>query len=284
MEIVESVEEVRRHVRKARASEKRIGLVPTMGALHEGHLSLMRAGRDETEYLAVSVFVNPTQFNEAADLAKYPRQLEADAELAEEIGANLIFAPPAEVMYPEGFNTFIDQDRLTKPWEGEHRPGHFRGVLTVVTKLLNIVLPDAAYFGQKDFQQAAVIRAMVADLNMPVTIRVLPTVREPDGLAMSSRNERLSKTDWQQALCLCEALRHARSRAEAGEASAETLVEEMTEIIRQRDRTRVDYVAIVDPNTLDAKQEVAPGDVALLAVRVGETRLIDNMILLEGRS
>lgn len=281
METVGAIREVRTKVHAARAAGKRIGFVPTMGALHEGHLSLLRAGRKETGFLVLSVFVNPTQFGPKEDLAKYPRQLQADSRMAQETGVDLLFAPADEEMYPKGWCTFVDQERLTRRWEGECRPGHFRGVLTVVAKLFGIVAPDVAYFGQKDFQQAAVIRAMTADLNMPIEVKVLPTVREPDGLAMSSRNAYLNARERQQALCLSQALSHARAMAEAGRRDAAEIVEAMKGIIGRNDLARIDYVTIADPRTLEPRRQVEPGDVALLAVRVGSTRLIDNMILLE---
>ncbi|MEW6358218.1 MAG: pantoate--beta-alanine ligase [Planctomycetota bacterium] len=281
MKIVRTIEETRRKVRAARAKGKSVGLVPTMGALHEGHLSLMRAGRGETDLLVVSIFVNPTQFNDPKDLAAYPRTLDADAKMAQQVGVDLVFAPSDAEMYPQGAVTFVDQHRLTERWEGEHRPGHFRGVLTVVAKLFHIVEPDIAYFGQKDFQQATIIRAMVADLNMPIEVKVLPTVREPDGLAMSSRNVRLNTEERKQALCLFQALSLGSEMAQSGERDAGKIVAKMKNLITENPLARIDYVTIADPKTLEERRQVRPGDVALVAVRIGKTRLIDNMILLE---
>ncbi|NOZ23477.1 MAG: pantoate--beta-alanine ligase [Planctomycetes bacterium] len=283
METVRTIEETRREVRAAKADGKSVGFVPTMGALHEGHLSLMRAGRQETDFLVISVFVNPKQFNDPKDLKAYPRELKADAEKANGVGVDLIFAPSDAEMYPKGAVTFVDQHRLTERWEGAHRPGHFRGVLTVVAKLFNIIEPDIAYFGRKDFQQAAIIKTMAADLNMSVEIKVLPTVREPDGLAMSSRNVHLSEDERKQALCLFRALSRGREMVEAGERDTGKIVTEMKQFIDGNPLARIDYVAIADPDRLEKREQVEPGDVALVAVRIGKTRLIDNMILLKER-
>ena len=280
MKIVHGIEEVRKAVRDARAKGRTIGLVPTMGALHEGHLSLMRAARKETGFVVASIFVNPTQFGPSEDFNRYPRTLDADAKLSEAAGVDLIFAPEPRAMYPEGFATYVVQNDLTEGLCGPHRPGHFRGVTTVVAKLFNIVQPDAAYFGQKDYQQAAVIRRMVRDLDMPIEVRVMPIVREADGLAMSSRNRYLSPADRQRALCLSRALKEARRLADGGERAAPALLDAMNRIVRPA-VDKVDYISIVHPETLREVDDISRGAVAAMAVWIGKTRLIDNMVLKE---
>jgi pantoate--beta-alanine ligase len=267
-------------VRKVRAWHRdglTVGLVPTMGALHEGHLSLVRTSVAECDRTVVSIYVNPTQFAEGDDLASYPRRLERDCALLGEAGAVLVFGPTDEVMYPPGFCTHICQEGLTERLCGAFRPGHFRGVLSIVLKLLHIVPADRAYFGRKDFQQSVLIRRMVADLNIAVDVRVLPTVREADGLAMSSRNEYLSPGQRRQAVCLYEALTTAREMFSAGESRPGRLIAKMKEVIGRYPDARPQYVEIVAPDSLRAVGEVAEEAVAALAVFVGEVRLIDNM-------
>ena len=254
-----------------------VGLVPTMGALHEGHLSLVRASVAECDRTVVSIFVNPAQFGPGEDLARYPRRLESDCRLLESAGTDLVFAPTDAAMYPPGFCTYVVQERLIDRLCGAFRPGHFRGVLSVVAKLLNIVPADRAYFGRKDFQQCVVIRRMVEDLNLPVRVRVMPTVRERDGLAMSSRNEHLAPAQREQAVCLYRALTAARQLFQAGERSAQRLIEEMRRVIAACPLARVQYIEIVVPDTLDPVDRVSEGSVAALAVYVGEVRLIDNL-------
>ena len=254
-----------------------VGLVPTMGALHEGHLSLARACVAECDHTVVSIFVNPTQFPPGEDLDRYPRRLQDDCRVLTEVGADLVFAPATETMYPPGACTYVSQDKLMDRLCGAFRPGHFRGVLTIVAKLFNIIPAHRAYFGRKDFQQTVVIRRMVADLDMPIAVRVLPTVREKDGLAMSSRNEYLSADQRRQAVCLYEALDEARQRFRAGETSPQRLIDGMSDVIARRPDARAQYVEIVDPQTLDAAGDVTEDSVGALAVHVGETRLIDNM-------
>ena len=278
MNIAHHIQEVRNAVQNARLKGKTVGFVPTMGALHEGHLSLMRAARKETGFVVASIFVNPTQFGPNEDFNRYPRVLDADANLCESAGVDLIFAPGPRKMYPDGFATYVVQSDLTEGLCGPHRPGHFRGVTTVVTKLFNIVQPDIAYFGQKDYQQAAVIRRMVRDLDMPIEIRVMPTVREADGLAMSSRNRYLSATERERALCLSRALKEAKRLADAGERSTAVLLDAMNRIVRPA-ADKVDYISIVHPETLREVSDVSKGAVAALAVWIGKTRLIDNMVL-----
>jgi len=256
-----------------------IGLVPTMGALHEGHLSLMAAARSQCEIVVVSLFVNPSQFDEGADLDRYPRRETNDARLAERAGADLLFAPSVEEVYPDDFSTSVEVLGLTDRLEGASRgASHFRGVTTVVTKLLNMVAPDVAYFGQKDAQQVAVIKRMVADLNMRVGIEVCNTVRERDGLAMSSRNSRLSPDQRARAGALFQALERAADVAYAGEHSAERLVRTARETLATRE-IEPEYLELVDPLTFEPVQSLSATALLLVAARVGETRLIDNFVL-----
>lgn len=270
-------DETRSIVRAWQAEGLSDGLVPTMGALHEGHLSLVRASAAECDRTVVSIYVNPTQFGPGEDLEQYPRRPDEDCRLAEERGVDLLFCPTDEVMYPDGYATYVVQEGLTDVLEGKFRPAHFCGVLTVVCKLFNIVPAGRAYFGQKDFQQTVVIRRMVRDLNLPVTVRVLPTVREPDGLAMSSRNAYLNDEERRQALCLHRALAEAQRLYREGVAEAATVRAAMKGIIAEAPLARPDYVEIVDRETLAPVAEVTDCAVAVLAVRIGETRLIDSM-------
>ena len=267
-------------VREARPALGRLGLVPTMGFLHEGHLSLVRRARAECEAVAASIFVNPTQFGPNEDLARYPRDEARDLALLEQESVSLVFAPdPAEV-YPPGFGVSIEPGPVAARLEGEIRPGHFAGVATVVAKLFNIVQPAAAYFGQKDAQQAAVIRTLVRDLNIPVELVIAPTVREPDGLAMSSRISYLAPAERAAALVLFKALTAARTRFEAGERDAGTLRDAMRAVIAGEPLAKADYISVADPETLNELGRVgAKGALASLAVRIGTTRLIDNMAL-----
>jgi pantoate--beta-alanine ligase len=279
MAIVRTAREVRDAVRAQRADGKTIGFVPTMGALHEGHLSLLRRARADCGYVVISVFVNPTQFNDPADLAAYPRNELADAAMARDVGVDLFFAPAASAMYPPGFVTTVVVDQLSEPLEGVIRgAAHFRGVATVVTKLFNIVAPDVAYFGQKDAQQALVIRQMVRDLDQPVRIEVCPTVREADGLAMSSRNVRLGPGDRVRAL----ALRRALDAAEGAIARGERGVAAVTQAGREAMRTHgvdPEYFAVVSAETLQPLDEVNGNVLIAVAARVGPVRLIDNAIV-----
>ena len=268
-------------VAAAGAHEKgSLGLVPTMGALHEGHLSLVRQAAADNHKVAVSIFVNPTQFGEGEDLARYPRTPEADAELLAAAGADMVFMLSAEEMYPAGFATRVTQDEaLTTVYEGAARPGHFDGVLTVVAKLFGIVGPCRAYFGRKDYQQTVVVRRMVADLNLPVNVIVCETVRDADGLALSSRNAYLDDGQRAQGLALVAALTEAETRFEAGERDGAALAAAMRNILLDRIGAEPDYAAVVDPDTLAPRGPVQAGDVALLASPVGPTRLIDNHVL-----
>ena len=276
---VATVAELRERLRAARHASRKIGLVPTMGALHEGHLSLVRAAKAECDYAVVSIFVNPSQFGPNEDLAKYPRTLDADLALLAGCRADLVFAPTDDEVYRAGHATWVEVGSVAGPLEGVLRPGHFRGVATVVLKLLNMVQPDAAYFGQKDYQQALVVRRMAADLDVPVAIRVCPIVREPDGLAMSSRNRYLSAAGRQRALVLWKSLQLANRLVEEGQRDARAIAARMRELIETAEDARIDYVALVDPDTLQPVETIAGRTLAALAVKIESTRLIDNCLL-----
>ena len=256
-----------------------VGFVPTMGFLHKGHLSLVKRACEESASVVVSIFVNPTQFAPTDDLDAYPRDLERDAALLQEAGANLLWMPTPEVMYPPDFQTWVDVEKVTQPLEGEKRPGHFRGVTTVVTKLFNAVQPQKAFFGQKDAQQATVIRQMVRDLNMPVEIVTQPIVRERDGLAMSSRNTYLDSTERQAALVLSKSLAAAESTYEAGERDAQSIRKIMEDIINAEPLARLEYVSCADFKTLDELDFLNERALLSMAVYIGTTRLIDNRVL-----
>ena len=279
MRTVRTVADLRAALRDARRAERTIGLVPTMGALHSGHLSLVRAARAENDVVVVSLFVNPTQFNEAADLDAYPRDEARDTEAAAAAGADLLFAPSADEVYPPGFATTVRIAGLTEHLEGEHRGvAHFEGVATVVCKLLNMAQPDVAYFGQKDAQQAAVIRRLVRDLDIPVRIAVQPTVREPDGLALSSRNVHLKGADRERALALRRALDAAAETVAAGERDPHA-VERAGRAAMARLGVEAEYVALVRPDDLRPVERIDGDVLVAVAARVGPTRLIDNTIL-----
>jgi pantoate--beta-alanine ligase len=279
MRLITSIAEMQIYGRQTRAAGKSLGLVPTMGALHEGHLSLVRQARRQCDVVVVSIFVNPTQFGPAEDISRYPRNLDQDLETLRPYRVEAVFAPTAGEMYPEGFETFIAPGETAAPLDGASRPGHFRGVATVVLKLLNIVRPDIAYFGQKDFQQALTIRRLVEDLNVETRLVICPIVREADGLAWSSRNAYLSGEDRQAATVLSRSLRRAEQMAQGGETEAAVLLEEMRRVFDAEPRAQLDYAAIVDPVKLQPVERVASGCVALVAARVGPARLIDNLIL-----
>jgi pantoate--beta-alanine ligase len=274
-----AIQEVRDYVRAARQADRRVGFVPTMGALHEGHRSLIRTARAACDDVVVSIFVNPTQFGPGEDFDRYPRPLEADLVACEEERVNGVFCPSVQEMYPPDSVTAVTVSRLTDGLCGAHRPGHFAGVSTVVAKLFNIVQPDAAFFGQKDAQQAAVIRRMVRDLCWPIEIVVCPTVREADGLAMSSRNVYLSPAERVQARSLSAALDWAREQVRAGQRDARELVREMRRRIEAAGPCSIDYIEIVDADELTPEAVVEGRCLAALAVRIGKTRLIDNVVL-----
>jgi pantoate--beta-alanine ligase len=256
-----------------------VGLVPTMGFLHEGHISLVQRARSECASVVVSIFVNPTQFGPSEDLEKYPRDLPRDLALLEAAGTDLVWMPTPEIMYPSGYQTWVEVAGLTKGLEGEARPGHFRGVTTIVAKLFNAVGPDRAYFGQKDAQQAAVVRRMARDLNFPLDVIVCPTVREADGLAMSSRNTYLNPEERQAATVLFRALSAAKTAHDSGERQAERLRRIMRDMINAEPLARLQYVSCADYDTLEELQQVTGKTLLSMAVYIGKTRLIDNFVL-----
>jgi pantoate--beta-alanine ligase len=278
MKTLRTVAELRATLAPARGAQRSIGLVPTMGALHEGHLSLIRRAREQCELVVVSLFVNPAQFNQATDLERYPRQEQQDAIMASTAGADVLFAPSPDEVYPAGFATAVEVFGLTAPLEGAARGAeHFRGVTTVVAKLLNMVAPDVAYFGQKDAQQVLVIRRMARDLNLPARIEVCPTVREPDGLAMSSRNALLSAGEREQARALPAALQAANELFASGERSPRALLDAAHAVL-ERFGVSVEYLALVDADTLEPVERLQRPALLALAAHVGATRLIDNAI------
>ena len=279
MEVIREIKAMREFVARARGQGKRIGLVPTMGYLHEGHLSLVRIALSKSDVVVMSIFVNPLQFGVGEDYEEYPRDLSRDIPLAEEAGVAALFVPTAAEMYPKGYATFVEVEGLTAGLCGRSRPGHFRGVTTVVTKLFNIVQPDIAVFGQKDAQQAAVIKQMVRDLNMPLEILTGPIVREADGLAMSSRNVYLSPQEREQALVLSRSLQWAEEKVRQGERNAASLRDAIKEKISAMPLADVDYVEIVDADSLKPVEIVQGRVLIALAVRFGRTRLIDNCIV-----
>ncbi|MDW7709056.1 MAG: pantoate--beta-alanine ligase [Deferrisomatales bacterium] len=278
MVTVQRGDEVRGVSRAARAGGARVALVPTMGCLHEGHLELVRAAKGLAGLTVVSIFVNPTQFGPGEDFDRYPRALERDAALLRAEGVDVLFAPPVEEMYPPGFGTFVNVERLAEPLCGARRPGHFRGVATVVAKLFHAVEPDVAVFGEKDYQQLQVIRRMVTDLQMPVTVVGVPTVREADGLALSSRNTYLTGPEREQALGLHRALERAQGLMDAGEERPEAL-EEAARGVLEAAGLRVDYAEVRHPETLERMDRAAPRALLALAAYAGQTRLIDNRVL-----
>lgn len=279
MQIAKTIAEIRLFVAQARAAGKTVGFVPTMGALHVGHASLIDAAARRCDYVVVSIFVNPTQFGPGEDFERYPRPFEKDVELCEKHGTHAIFAPTPAEMYPRNNLTWVTVDKLTEPLCGRSRPGHFRGVATVCTKLFNIVGADAAFFGQKDAQQVAVIQRMVADLNVPMEIVVCPTVREPDGLATSSRNRYLSPQERDQAPVIYRALQRCRELVGGGERDAARIAEEMQEVLREVPAFRVEYVSIVDAASLEPVDRLQSKTLVAMAGRLGSTRLIDNIVV-----
>jgi pantoate--beta-alanine ligase len=276
MKVVSTINEI--HSAR-RSFSGTVGLVPTMGYLHEGHLSLIRRARDECDHVVVSIFVNPTQFGPKEDLSKYPRDLDRDLSLIEPLGTDLVWMPTAEIMYPPGYQTWVEVEAMTRPLEGAHRPGHFKGVTTVVAKLFTGVQPDKAYFGQKDAQQAAVIRQMTRDLNFPIEIVVCPIVREPDGLAMSSRNVYLDPEQRKAATVLYCSLSAAKALYEEGERNAENVRGKMKEVLAAEPLAEVQYVSCADYDTLEELSEIKGKTLLSMAVFIGKTRLIDNFVL-----
>jgi pantoate--beta-alanine ligase len=283
LKIFTTIDEMRSASREARRAGKRLGLVPTMGALHEGHLSLVRAARAASNLVAVSIFVNPTQFGPNEDLARYPRSFERDCGLLEQEGVDLVFAPSVEEMYPSGAVTWVTVEELSGKLDGCSRPGHFRGVTTVVAKLFHIVEPDATFFGQKDAAQVAVIRRMVRDLNIATEIVVCPIVREPDGLAMSSRNAYLTAEQRKRALVLHRSLMRIKGLACQSESSAERLIAAGRAEFATEPDVRIDYLEVVNPETLDPVKIICDEALVAVAAYVGTTRLIDNLLITQHR-
>lgn len=269
----------REAVAAARREGHRIGFVPTMGALHEGHLSLVDRARSECGFVVVSIFVNPTQFGPNEDLEKYPRPREEDLRACDRAGVDLVFEPTPDVLYPRGFDTFVEVDEVSRPWEGAHRPTHFRGVTTVVLKLFNVVAPDAAYFGLKDYQQQLLIRRMCIDLDVPVEVVPCPTMRDPDGLAMSSRNRYLSPADREAALALSRGLADVERRLVEGATDVAGVRRDFRAALETNPAIDVDYATVVHPETLVELDDPRDEMVALVAARVGATRLIDNRVI-----
>jgi len=279
MRVIENIGDMKAVIKSQKAAGKSIGFVPTMGYLHEGHISLVKASTGENDFTVMSIFINPTQFGPNEDFEKYPRDFERDCRMAEDAGVDVVFAPKAKEMYPEGYRTYVDVTGITGVLCGKSRPGHFKGVTTVVTKLFNIVEPDKAYFGQKDAQQLTVIKKMVWDLNMDLEIVTCPIVREADGLAMSSRNVYLNAQERSAALVLSQSLFKAELLVKSGERSTENILKSIEDNIASNKLVNVDYIEAVDADTLDPVESIGKRTLVALAARVGATRLIDNIIL-----
>lgn len=279
MEVSETIQSIRSLIKAARESGKNIGLVPTMGALHVGHISLIEAAQKKCDYVVVSIFVNPTQFVPGEDFDKYPRPFENDLDICQKAGFDAVFAPSPEEMYPEENITWVKVEKITEPLCGQFRPGHFRGVTTVCSKLFNIVAPDFAFFGQKDAQQVIVIKRMVADLNMPLEIIICPTVREKSGLAVSSRNKYLSEEQKKDAANIYKSLRKCHQMIDTGVKDTSEIIDEMRKILQQVPSIEIEYISIVDADTLQYIDHIAGKVLAAIAVRIGPARLIDNILL-----
>jgi pantoate--beta-alanine ligase len=281
MEVIATVKEMQRRSEQLRQEGRAIAFVPTMGYLHEGHLALMREGKDRGDALIISIFVNPTQFGPEEDYERYPRDMQQDLKLAQKVGVDIVFTPSAHEMYPDGFQTYVEVERVTQNLCGISRPGHFRGVTTVVAKLFNIVKPHLALFGQKDYQQLVTIKRMVEDLNMDIEVIGIPTVRERDGLAMSSRNTYLSPKKRKEAARLYRALRKGEDLFRQGEKNTASILTTVRGIIEEAKPTAIDYIKICDAHTLEDIEEIKGEAIIALAVQIGKTRLIDNLILKE---
>ncbi|MFC1807410.1 pantoate--beta-alanine ligase [Candidatus Omnitrophota bacterium] len=279
MKVVKTISKISSFIRAQKRAGLSVGFVPTMGYLHEGHLSLIRKAREDNDVVVVSIFVNPAQFGPGEDYKKYPRKLNRDTKLAKSAGCGIIFCPSTKVMYPEGYQTHVEVSDLTSGLCGISRPEHFKGVATVCTKLFNIVRPDIAYFGQKDYQQALIIRRMVDDLNMGLKIRVLPIVREDSGLAMSSRNKYLSNKERQDAAIIHRSLKEAKALIQSGERISSKIKSAIARNINSKDGFLTEYVALVDPDTLEERKRISSKVLIAVAVKVGRTRLIDNIIV-----
>jgi len=281
MEVIKDIASVKCLCRKRKLKGEIIGFVPTMGALHKGHLSLIERARKDCDFVVVSIFVNPAQFNSSEDLKMYPRDLSRDIELCEKMAVDVVFVPSEDEMYPEDFSTWVQvEGRLTRTLEGTHRPGHFKGVATVVAKLFNIILPTCSYFGEKDYQQALLIKKMVKELNMDTRIILMPTVREEDGLACSSRNRYLSSEERKAAAILYRSLLLAKKAVQEGEEDPSHIKESMRGLIRKEPLVRkIDYIAIVNPENLEPVEKVKDRVLVALAAWIGKARLIDNMLI-----
>lgn len=279
MKVIRNIHQMYQFSRKAGLKGKTIGFVPTMGALHKGHLRLIRQAHQENDIVVVSIFVNPAQFGAKEDFKHYPRPIKKDISLCKEEGVDFIFYPTASRMYPDGFRTYVNVEELSDCLCGESRPGHFKGVATVVTKLFNIVLPDVAYFGQKDAQQAVIIKKMLYDLNMPVKIKVLPTVREKDGLALSSRNVYLNERERKDAVVLFNSLNLARDLINRGVRDTAKIIGLMKQLIYKKKSAKIDYISIVDTDNLKPLKKISAKALVALAVWIGKMRLIDNMVI-----
>jgi len=279
MEVINTIEKVRVIIAGAKSAGKSVGFVPTMGALHEGHFSLIRAARQQCGFVVVSIFVNPTQFGPGEDIDKYPRPFDADIKACRDLGVDVVFAPSVEQMYPQKNLTWVNVEKLSEPLCGRSRPGHFRGVAAVCAKLFNIVQPDIAFFGQKDAQQAIIVQRMVADLNMPLKIVVCPTIREIDGLAMSSRNRYLTPKGRKDAVLLYAALQKAGVFIAAGQRKSSELISEMEKILKISRQIKIEYISIVDVRTLNELDEVKGKVLIALAVKIGQARFIDNIVV-----
>jgi len=279
MEVIETIEAVREKVSAARKKGKNIGLVPTMGAFHRGHISLIERAVKDCDFVVVSIFVNPTQFGHGEDFEKYPRDFDADIEACRKAGVDLVFAPSTEQMYAAENLTWINVEKLTEPLCGQFRPGHFRGVTTVCAKLFNIVQPDIAFFGRKDAQQAIVIKRMVADLNMPLKFVICPTIRDTDGLALSSRNQYLTEQQRKDATLIYKSLQECEKTLKAGVTSTKEVITQMRSILYQAPSINIEYVGIVDAETLQSLDHITGRVLAAVAVRIGTARLIDNILV-----
>lgn len=279
MEVIEGVAELRKKVREAKERGRKVGFVPTMGFFHQGHLALMERARKECDIVVVSLFVNPTQFGPSEDYENYPRDFDRDCQLAQEVGVDYLFHPSVEEIYPEPQLSWVEVEKVTKGLCGDCRPGHFRGVATVVAKLFNLVEPDVAYFGEKDYQQLQVIKRMVKDLNFSIEVVGVPTVREADGLAMSSRNTYLSPLERQAALRLSQALKLAQVLYEGGERKAEVIKERLRKFLGEEPLLKCEYIEVREPETLENIELIKGKAVVALAARVGKARLIDNVVL-----
>ncbi len=279
MQVFEKIKDISNFIKELKAQKKTIGFVPTMGFLHEGHLSLMRYAKKVTDVVVVSIFVNPAQFGPKEDFNTYPRDIEGDKGKCLDAGVDILFMPSASEIYPEGYLTYVNVEKITDVMCGASRPGHFKGVATIVAKLFDIVKPDKAFFGQKDYQQTLVIKKMAADLNMDIDVEALPTVREPDGLAMSSRNSYLNEEERKAATCLYWSLTKAEEMIKNGERNSAKIIGDMQKIIEAEKLARIDYITIADAETLEEIKTIDKKAVIALAVWIGKTRLIDNIVV-----